>query len=691
MPRPEAAQSTGGPISELTDTESAAAGDDAYLWLEDLRSEPALDWVRQRNEATLAELSGERFDQMRVEVLEVVDSSDRIPSVKRRGEHLYNFWVDAEHPRGQWRRTTLEEFRKDAPAWDVVVDVDAVAAAEGENWVWAGCDVIEPEYTRALITLSRGGSDAAVVREFDMATRDFVADGFNLPEGRSDVSWVDEDTIMVATDFGEGTMSAAGLPLVTKLWRRGTPLGVAETVFTGSPTDMAAFAGVDRLTQPPRTIYIRLIDNNSRELQLLHDGKPVRIDVPSDAPANPHGQWLIIPLPSGWVRGDTTYAPGTFLVADIDEFLAGTADLHVLHEPDGRKFLIGAQWTKDYLVATSYQDAAARLEVITPGTWERKTLPGVPDNTDTGIDAVDEESNEIFLVASGFDKPPRMLHGYAGGGPVQEIKSAPERFDASDLAVSQHFATSADGTRIPYFHVAHRDSTGPVPTLLGGYGGFGRSMRPNYLGVTGRLWLARGGAYVMPNTRGGMEYGAGWYLQTKRDGRHKVAEDFAAVAGDLIDRGATTASQLGATGASAGGLLMGVMLTQYPELFGALVCRQPLLDMRRFPKLGLGAVFVAEYGDPDDPADWAFIKEYSPYQNISADASYPPILITTSTNDDRVHPGHARKMAAALDSAGHRVLFYENTEGGHTGVSNNAQAAFENALMYEFLHSTLRP
>jgi prolyl oligopeptidase len=334
-------------------------------------------------------------------------------------------------------------------------------------------------------------------------------------------------------------------------------------------------------------------------------------------------------------------------------------------------------------------DAAARLEVITPGTWERKPLEGVPDNTDTGVHAVDEDSNEIFLVASGFDKPPRMLYGHVGGGPVQEVKSAPERFDASGLVVSQHFATSTDGTRIPYFHVGQRNSTGPVPTLMYGYGGFGQSQRPNYLGISGRLWLACGGAYVLPNTRGGMEYGPDWYLQTKRDGRHLVAEDFAAVAGDLIERGVTTAAQLGAMGASAGGLLMGVMLTQHPELFGALVCRQPLLDMRRFPKLGAGAAFVAEYGNPDDPADWQFIKEYAPYQNISADMSYPPILITTSTNDDRVHPGHARKMAAALDEAGHRVLFYENIEGGHGGVANNAQAAFENALIYEFLRSTL--
>jgi prolyl oligopeptidase len=663
-------------------------GDDPYLWLEVIDGEQALDWVGQRNKATLAELCGERFERMRAEALEVVDSDDRIPSVKRRGEYLYNFWTDAEHRRGVWRRTTLDEYRKDSPNWDVVLDVDALAAAEDENWVWAGADVIEPEYTRALISLSLGGSDAAVVREFDMVTREFVADGFNLAEAKSDISWEDENTVLVGTDFGEGSMSAAGFPLVVKRWRRGTPLDDAETVFTGSSGDLAAFGGVDRTPGYRRTIFIRLIDNLHKEMLVLRDGELVRIDVPSDAPVSLHRQWVLISLPTGWVRGDTPYKAGTLLAADFDEFLAGTAELRVVFEPDERTFPQGGMWTKDQLVVLSLCDVTSRLEVITPGTWEAEPIPGVPDNTVTGIDGVDDYSNEIFLVSAGFDQPPRLLHGHAGG-PVREIKSSPARFDADDLLVSQHFTPSADGTRIPYFLVAHRDSTGPGPTLLGGYGGFAQSQLPGYLSVSGRLWLARGGSYAQANTRGGAEYGPDWYLQSIQAGRHKVTEDFAAVATDLIDRGVTTAAQLGACGASAGGLLMGVMLTQYPELFGALVCLQPLLDMRRFPVLGAGAGFIAEYGNPDDPADWEFIKEYSPYHNIRADRDYPPVLITTSTNDDRVHPGHARKMAAALEAAGHRVQYYENTEGGHAGVSNNAQAAFENAVMYEFLLQTL--
>jgi prolyl oligopeptidase len=676
-------------MTATSDGGKSVVVDDPYLWLEDISGERAKSWVDGCNSATLGELCGERFERMRSEALELFDSDDRIPTVKRRGDYLYNYWVDAEHPRGLWRRTTLDEYRKAAPSWDVVIDVDALAAGEDENWVWQTVDVIDPEYSRALVYLSRGGSDAMVVREFDMTTREFVADGFNLPAARNDVSWEDENTVLVGTDFGEGSISAAGFPLVIKRWRRGTRLEDAETVFTASDGDMAAFAGVDRRPFSRRTIFIRQIDNRHRDTLLVRDGQLVRLDVPSDAPVNLHGQWMLISLPGAWVRGETTYRPGTLLVADIDEFLVGTAELRVVFEPDGHTFLQGGLWTKDHLVVVSLRDVVSRLEVITPRTWEAKSIPGVPDNTDTGIDSTDDYSDEIFLVSYGFVQPPRLLHGYAGKS-VREIKSSPARFNADDLQVSQHFATSADGTRVPYFLVSHRDSPGPGPTMLGGYGGFGRSLGPGYLGSVGRLWLARGGTYAQANTRGGGEYGPHWYLQSIREGRHKVAEDFAAVATDLIDRGVTTAPQLAASGTSAGGLLMGVMLTQYPELFGALVCRQPLLDMRRFSVLG-GSAFVAEYGNPDDPADWEFIKQYSPYHNIRGDSRYPPILFTTSTNDDRVHPGHARKMAAALADVGHRVLYYENTEGGHGGVSNNAQAAYHEALMYEFLHSTLSP
>lgn len=678
-------------MADLTDVGTGDVGiavGDLYSWLEDVGGEQALTWVAHRNAETLARLNGPRMNQMRAAALEVLDASDRIPTVARRGEHLYNYGVDADHPRGQWRRTTLDEFHQEHPEWDVVLDVDAVAAAENENWIWLSVDVIQPEQSRALVSFSRGGSDAAAVREFDMTTREFVADGFILPEGMSDVSWEDEHTVLVSADFGPGSMSSAGLPLIVKRWRRGEPLDDAETVFAAQDGDMAAFGGVLRTPGYQRTIFIRQLDNMNRETLVLHDGKLIKLDIPSDAPASFHRRWLVISLPTGWSRGATTYQPGTVIVTDCDEFLAGTAELHVVSEPDGISVFHGAAWTRDYLVVSSLRDVASTLEFITPDTWKAEPIAGVPDNTTTRIDAVDAFSNEIFLVSSGFDKPPRLLHGQVDER-VQQIKSVPARFDVDDLVVSQHFAASLDGTRIPYFLVAHRDSPRTGPTLLCGYGGFGVSQLPAYMSVSGRLWLQRGGNLALANTRGGGEYGPGWYLQSIRAGRHKVADDFAAVASDLIDRGITTARQLGASGASAGGLLTGVMLTQYPELFGALICRQPVLDMRRFSVLGAGAAFIAEYGNPDDPYDWEFIKQYSPYHNIAADRVYPPILIMTSTNDDRAHPAHSRKMAAALQDAGHYALFYENTEGGHAGAANNAQAAFENALMYEFLHSTL--
>jgi prolyl oligopeptidase len=333
-------------------------------------------------------------------------------------------------------------------------------------------------------------------------------------------------------------------------------------------------------------------------------------------------------------------------------------------------------------------DVASRVEVVTPGSWSSTPVPGIPAATNTVIVATDDKGDEIFLDSSGFGTPSHLLHGPAGGD-LTEIKAAPAFFDAEDLTVAQYFATSADGTAIPYFVVWHRDSTGPRPTLLGGYGGFEVSRTPGYDGVLGRLWLARGGTYAVANIRGGGEYGPRWHTQAMREGRHKVAEDFAAVAADLVDRGITAVPRLAAQGGSNGGLLMGIMLTQYPELFGALVCQVPLLDMRRFHLLLAGASWVAEYGDPDNPDDWKFIAEYSPYQNISADRQYPPVLITTSTRDDRVHPGHARKMAAALESVGHRVWYYENIEGGHAGAADNAQTAFKTALCFSFLHRVL--
>ncbi|MBV8350479.1 MAG: S9 family peptidase [Mycolicibacterium sp.] len=662
--------------------------EDPFRWLEEITGEAALAWVRQHNDPTLAELSGDRFEQMRGEALDVLDTDARIPYVRRRGDHLYNFWRDAEHPRGLWRRTTLDEYRAEKPAWDVLIDVDALAAADDENWVWGGARVIEPEYTLALVSLSRGGSDAAVVREFDMRTRQFAADGFTLPEAKTQIDWEDENTVLVGTDFGPGSLTNSGYPRLVKRWRRGQPLDEAQVLFSGSPTDVIISASVDRTPGFQSTLVARAIDFFNDQVYELRSGELIRIDAPTDATVSTHRQWLLIELRSDWYTAVNVYKAGSLLAADYDEFLSGTAELKMVFEPGAHTSLNHYAWTRDRLMMVTLADVASRVEVVTPGSWDREAVTGIPAATNTVIVAADDTGEEIFLDSSGFDTPSRLLHG-AAGGPLEQIKSAPTFFDATDLVVAQHFVTSDDGTSIPYFVVAHRDNHGPAPTLLGGYGGFEVAQTPRYDGVLGRLWLARGGTYVLANIRGGGEYGPAWHTQAMRDGRHVVAEDFAAVASDLVTRGITTVEQLGAQGGSNGGLLMGIMLTQYPELFGALVCSVPLLDMRRFHLLLAGASWVAEYGNPDDPADWEFISKYSPYANISADRAYPPVLITTSTRDDRVHPGHARKMTAALEANGHRVRYFENIEGGHSGAADNAQIAFRSALIFEFLWRVL--
>ena len=661
---------------------SADSPADPYLWLEDVTGDAALDWVRSHNEPTLAQLGDAEFEAMRAEALEVLDTDARIPYVRRRGKYLYNFWRDETNPRGLWRRTTLESYRTEQPDWDVVIDVDELARTDDTNWVWAGADVIEPDHSLALISLSRGGADAVVVREFDMRTRAFVPGGFELPEAKTQISWEDEDTLLVGTDFGEGSLTDSGYARLVKRWRRGTPLADAVQVYAGERTDVIVAASVDRTPGYQRTLISRAVDFFNDEIYELRDGQLVRIDAPTDASLSVHRGWLLIELRTDW----DNYRAGSLLAADYDEFVSGTKNLTVVFEPDERTSLHQYSWTRDKLVLVTLADVASHVQIVTPGTWTAVDLAGVPPNTNTVIAGADSDGDEIFLDSSGFLTPSQLLHGTADG-PVSPIKAAPGFFDTTGLQVSQHFATSADGTSIPYFVGGRPGAAGP--TLLGGYGGFEVSRTPGYDGVLGRLWLARGGTYVLANIRGGGEYGPGWHTQAMREGRHLVDEDFAAVAADLVARGVTTVDRLGAQGGSNGGLLMGIMLTRYPDRFGALVCSVPLLDMKRFHLLLAGASWMAEYGNPDDPGDWEFISKYSPYQNISADRTYPPILITTSTRDDRVHPGHARKMTAALEEAGHPVSYYENIEGGHGGAADNSQAAFRSALIYRYLWQTI--
>jgi prolyl oligopeptidase len=659
--------------------------DDPYLWLEEVTDETALDWVRGHNAATVAELTGnERFTGLRDGIREVLDADDRIPYVRRRGEHLYNFWQDAEHPRGLWRRTTLDEYRTKDPDWELVLDVDALASAEGESWVWQGAAVLRPSYRRALVELSRGGADATVVREFDLESKAFVEDGFTLPEAKSRVGWIDEDRIYVGTDFGEGSLTASGYPRVAKEWCRGTPLSDAVTIFEGKPDDVSAGAYHDPTEGFERDFVYRSLDFYRTEKHLrLPGGDLVKVDVPEDAEIGSHREWLLISTRTPWTVGDTTHPAGALLIAGFDDYLAGSRELTVLFEPDEHTSLSYYSWTRNHLIIATLQDVKSRFEVLTPADgWARAPLAGVPEVGSADIlDTNSDVDNEYFLNASGYTQPATLHRGEIGGD-VEVLKRAPAFFAADGLSTQQHFATSDDGTRIPYFVVGQENDG---PTLMTGYGGFEVSLTPGYSGMTGRGWLERGGTYVVANIRGGGEYGPEWHQSVIKERRLRVYEDFAAVAKDLVTRGITTPERLGIQGGSNGGLLMGVMLTRYPELFGAIVCQVPLLDMQRYHKLLAGASWMAEYGDPDEPKEWAYIKEYSPYQNVAADRPYPPTIILTSTRDDRVHPGHARKMMARLTELGYDVRYYENIEGGHGAAADNEQLAFKWGLVYEFL------
>ncbi|MBF5002045.1 S9 family peptidase [Nocardia sp. BSTN01] len=679
---------------------------DPYLWLEDVTGERALSWARAHNEVVIERFAtSDRFDALDHRILAMLDTDTRIPYPTRRGRWLYNFWRDAEHPRGLWRRTTFDEYRGDDPAWDVLVDLDALAVAEDENWVWGGAAVLRPDQELALISLSRGGADAKVVREFDLTTRQFrpaAAGGFHLPEAKSQVRWIDADTVYVGTDFGPGTLTDSGYPRVAKRWRRGTPLAEADTVFEGEPGDVMVSAGYDRTPGYERHYVARATDFFNESVYLLdRDGTLRHIDVPTDASESWYKDWLLVQLKSPWEVAGRSYPAGALLTIDINEFFDGARDFEVVFEPDAHTSLHGYGWTENHLLLITLEDVQTKLYVLTPASattagagWTREPLADTPPMATTNVMNLDplESGDEFMLTTSGFTTPATLLAGSVGG-PAVALKREPAYFDAEGIDTEQFFARSDDGTMVPYFVIRHRDHRGtPGPTVVSGYGGFEVSRTPGYSGASGMGWLERGGTWVMANIRGGGEYGPEWHTQVQKANRYKVYEDFSSVAKDLVARDITTAGQLGAVGGSNGGLLMGVMLTRYPELFGAIVCQVPLLDMKRYHLLLAGASWIAEYGDPDKPEEWEYISRYSPYQRaMAADPArpYPPILLTTSTRDDRVHPGHARKMAALLESQGRTVWYHENIEGGHGGAADNKQMAFQSALIYEFFTQML--
>jgi len=694
----------------------AETAPDPYLWLEDVQGEAALAWVRARNAASQKVLQAEPdFEATRARLLAILDSKDRIPAVVRRGEWLYNFWQDGSHPRGLWRRSTLAEYRKAQPQWETVLDLDELAKVEAQNWVWGGADCLGPEYRRCLISLSRGGADAKVVREFDSVTKTFVKDGFALPEAKSDLAWIDADQLYVGTDFGPGSMTTSGYPRIIKRWQRGTPLAAASTVFEGEMADVAVDVSVDRTPGFERTVFARAVDFfNQRRFLATPQGNRL-LDIPSDASwsfwhsAGTLGDTLLIELRSDLRVADNSYARGSLLAADARAYLAGERSFQVLFAPTPTRSLAGYTTTRSHIIVNVLDQVASRLE-----EWHRSahndsgetrftrreiSAPHPGNLASIGLHdpllREDAFAEQYLLSYADFLTPDTLWLGRSAGDARETLKSRPRFFDSGGMRVEQLFAVSADGTRVPYFVVwpkgaaAAAAGAGRNPTLLYGYGGFEISMQPWYSAAFGSAWFARGGVLVVANIRGGGEFGPAWHQAAQKENKQRSFDDFIAVAEDLVRRGITNPRQLGIEGGSNGGLLVGAVVTQRPELFNAVVCQVPLLDMRRFHKLLAGASWMAEYGDPDDAEQWRFISRYSPYQNLRRDAKYPRMLITTSTRDDRVHPGHARKMAARLIEFGHEVLYYENIEGGHGGAADNAQRAFVQALEFSYLWQQL--
>ena len=678
-------------VSDVTEAE------DPYLWLEDVEGERALDWVRERNDKTMAHFeAGGEFAALRDDLRAILDSDERIPYAGQAGEHLYNFWRDAEHPRGLWRRTTMDEYRKDEPAWETVLDLDALGEAEGENWVWKGAEFLEPSYDRALLDLSRGGADATVTREFDLATKSFVEGGFERPEAKGGLTWIDRDRVYAFTDFGDGSMTSSGYPRVVKLMERGQSLDEAAVVYEGEASDMYISAGHDSTPGYERDFVSRTIAFYNTEVFLRgEDGRLTKIDAPNSANKSAWKDWMLLELREPLQAGDREYPAGSLLAAKFDAYMAGERDFDVAFEPTDTTSLAGFTTTKDHLVLNVLEDVKNRLYVMTPtaGGWDKRPLKGAPAIGTVSLRAVDaDQSNDYWLTTTGYLTPTTLSYGSLDSDEEPEVvKQLTPQFDAEGLEVTQHFAVSEDGTRVPYFMIARGDV--PVdhsnPTLLYGYGGFEISLTPSYNASVGRAWATQGGVYVVANIRGGGEYGPRWHQAALKQNRLRAYEDFAAVAQDLFKRGITTPERLGIQGGSNGGLLVGNMVALYPQLFEAAVCQVPLLDMRRYHRLLAGASWMAEYGDPDAEGEWETIRAYSPYQNVRTGVDYPAVLFMTSTRDDRVHPGHARKMMALMEAQGHDVSYFENIEGGHGGAANNEQRATMQALAYTFLKERL--
>jgi prolyl oligopeptidase len=673
--------------------------DDPYVWLEEAESARSLAWVKTENDRSLGVLQADaRYGQFEEAAYKIAAAKDRIPGVSFRGQtdDLDNFWQDPDHVRGLWRRTTLKSYETATPEWRTILDIDALSKAEGANWVYKGAQCLPPEERLCLVSLSNGGKDAVEVREFDSVAGKFVDGGFRLPEGKQNFSWIDKDTLLIARDWGPGTMTDSGYPFVLKTLKRGQSFEQATEVLRGEKTDVSVqpFVLRDHDGRVQALMASRGVSFFESEYYLLGGAKAVKLPFPLKSSIQAlHKGKLVFSLEQDWPEAG--FKQGDLLAYDLAALKRSpaTAKALLVLRPGPRESIEGVTTTRNKMVVALYENvkgAAYVYDVDAKGAWTRKQLE-LPKNASIGLGSSSDRDDRIFISVTSYLQPTTLFLADAGAGAVRQVKSTPPRFDATGLTVDQFEATSTDGTKVPYFVVHRADIKldGSNPTLLYAYGGFQSSMTPSYSGSVGKLWLERGGVYVVANIRGGGEFGPAWHTAGLKENRQKVFDDFASVAKDLIARNVTSPRRLGIMGGSNGGLLMGVQLTQHPELYNAVVVQVPLFDMLRYTQIGAGASWVGEYGDPAIPEQRAYIEKYSPYQALKAGMKYPEPLFETSTKDDRVHPSHARKAAAKMEALGYPFYYYENTDGGHAAAANLKETARRQALEFVYLSRKL--
>jgi prolyl oligopeptidase len=667
---------------------------DRFLWLEEVEGERAMEWVLAQNELARAELRAvPAYQSLFDNTLAILTSTARIAYPSIHGDMLYNFWTDTNNPRGVYRRTTWDSYLSGNPTWEVVLDMDALVAEEGTPWAFRGVNCLLPEERICLVSLSPGGSDAVEVREFDLTTKEFVEGGFLVPVSKNSTAWVDENNILVSHNLEENYVTTSGYSRAARRWERGTSLENAPIIAEAGENDMAVFVATQETSDGQLTVVARLITIFETELQFLENGELVMVDVPSDAQMTLMGDQLVLQLVSDWTVGGRTFNEGSVVSANLDAYLAGERNVELVVAPDERSTINGISATKDYLLVNQLTEVQGQLfRYWRDGERWTSEVIGTPAMGAVGIRSLSVHHNRFFFTYNSFTQP-TTLYLAKEDGTIREVRSLPDQFSAEGLVVEQHQATSADGTRVPYFVVrpGNAPMDGTNPTLMTAYGGFQISSTPSYLGAIGKGWVEDGGVYVLANIRGGGEFGPAWWKAALKENRQRAYDDFIAVGEDLVSRGITSPEHLGIMGASNGGLLVGAAMTQRPDLFNAVVVQVPLLDMKRYHVLLAGASWMAEYGNPDIPEEWAYISEYSPYQNVRDNVDYPRPFIFTTTRDDRVHPGHARKMTALMLSQEHDVLYFENVEGGHGAGVTPEQRAESMALFLAYLRLQLWP